>query len=74
MSAEKFKYGKQSEMSVTEQKSAPDNVRLIQAIQSNWQEEMEGSANYQTLADRETDRGRLPRHRYSMRGRSRRRA
>ncbi len=42
-------------MSVIEQKHETGDPKLIKAIQSNWQEEMEGSVTYQTLADRETD-------------------
>src|ERR1700712_2809160 len=42
-------------MSVTEQKPEVGLSRLIKALESNWQEEMEGSVTYQTLADRETD-------------------
>lgn len=42
-------------MSVTEQTPQAGNARLIKAIESNWQEETEGSITYQTLADRETD-------------------
>ena len=51
-------------MSVTEQTLRADNARLIKAIQSNWQEEMEGAATYRTLADRETD----PRRRQVLEG------
>lgn len=42
-------------MRITEQTPQADNARLIKAIESNWQGEMEGSVTYQTLADRETD-------------------
>jgi len=42
-------------MSVTEQQAQASDPKLIKAIQSNWQEEMEGSITYQTLAGRETD-------------------
>jgi VIT1/CCC1 family predicted Fe2+/Mn2+ transporter/rubrerythrin len=42
-------------MSVTEQQAQANFPKLIKAIQSNWQEEMEGSVTYQTLAERETD-------------------
>ena len=51
-------------MSVTEQKPAAGDARIIKAIESNWQEEMEGAATYQTLADRETD----PRRKHILEG------
>ena len=44
-------------MSITQNAKTPDAAgrRLIKAIESNWQAEMEGAATYQALADRETD-------------------
>ncbi len=51
-------------MSVTEQTHETSNHKLIKALQSNWQEEMEGSVTYQTLADREAD----PRRKHILEG------
>ncbi len=51
-------------MSITEQQTQPSNPNLIKAIQSNWQEEMEGAVTYQTLAGRETD----PRRKHTLEG------
>ncbi len=51
-------------MSVTEQQAHASNPKLIKALESNWQEEMEGSVTYQTLADRETD----PRRKHILEG------
>ena len=53
-------------VSVTQDTKAPDaaNRRLIKAIESNWQAEMEGAATYQALADRETD----PRRKHTLEG------
>ncbi|MGI4788529.1 MAG: VIT1/CCC1 transporter family protein [Janthinobacterium lividum] len=43
-------------MSVTQnQKPEIGDPRLLKALESNWQAEMEGSITYQTLADREND-------------------
>ena len=42
-------------MSITQQKPETGGPKLIKALESNWQTEMEGSVTYQTLADRETD-------------------
>jgi len=50
-------------MSTIEQAQAGD-PKLIKALESNWQEEMEGSITYQTLADRETD----PRRKHILEG------
>ncbi len=51
-------------MSVTEQQTHAGDPKLIKALESNWQEEMEGSVTYQTLADRETD----PRRKHILEG------
>ena len=42
-------------MSVAQKKPDAVDPRLLKALESNWQEEMEGSITYQTLADREPD-------------------
>jgi len=51
-------------MSVTEQQAYAGDPKLIKALGSNWQEEMEGSITYQTLAGRETD----PRRKHILEG------
>ena len=51
-------------MSVIETKPEVGDPRLIKAIESNWQEEMEGSVTYRTLAEREAD----PRRRHILEG------
>ena len=51
-------------MSVTEQQAQASDPKLLKAIQSNWQEEMEGAVTYQTLAGRETD----PRRKHVLEG------
>ncbi len=51
-------------MSVTEQQAQASDPKLLKAIQSNWQEEMEGAVTYQILAGRETD----PRRKHVLEG------
>ena len=52
-------------MSITEQQTyEAADPKLLKALESNWQAEMEGSATYQTLADREPD----PRRKHTLEG------